>query len=218
MAPEILGGGMDDEIGAMLDRALQRRGREGVVDDGECVDLARDRCDRGDIDHPQIGIGRRFEEIPAWYAGVTASATVRGCVKSAIVTFTPKRVRPLVNNAKCVSVEDPVDDHVIAAADQRPQRGRDRAHAGCDRDGRLGALQAGDALLQDGLCRIPGAAVDVAFALAGKQLLGLLDGFEGIGGGQVDRWRQCALGLRRIVADMNGAGGEPGSGIAASGC
>ena len=52
---------MDDGVGAVLERSLQVRGREGVVDDTPRAVLMRDRGHRLDVDASQQRVRRRLE-------------------------------------------------------------------------------------------------------------------------------------------------------------
>ena len=62
LAVDVLGRRIDDDVGAVLQRPLQQRRREHVVDDDDGADLLGDLADGGDVDQLQRRIGRRLEE------------------------------------------------------------------------------------------------------------------------------------------------------------
>ena len=62
LAVEILGGGMDDDVGAQFQRLLQRRRAEAVVDRQPGACGVSDVGQRADVAHFGERIGRRFDE------------------------------------------------------------------------------------------------------------------------------------------------------------
>ena len=61
VAGEVLRHRVHDDVGAVLERALEQRGREGVVDDREDPALAGRREQRGQVGDLEQGVGRRLE-------------------------------------------------------------------------------------------------------------------------------------------------------------
>ncbi len=59
---EILGGGVDDEVGAEVDRTLQHRCQECVVDHHERVALAGNSRHGGEVGELHHRVGRGFHE------------------------------------------------------------------------------------------------------------------------------------------------------------
>mmetsp|Transcript_32882 Transcript_32882/g.81730 ORF Transcript_32882/g.81730 Transcript_32882/m.81730 type:complete len:332 (+) Transcript_32882:622-1617(+) len=62
VASEVLGGGVDDDVGPQVERPLVDGRREGAVDAQDRAVLAADRGDGGDVDAAQRRVGRRFGE------------------------------------------------------------------------------------------------------------------------------------------------------------
>ena len=61
VAAEVLGRRVDDDVGAELERALEVRRRERVVDDDERADGMRGLGDRADVDDVEQRVRRRLE-------------------------------------------------------------------------------------------------------------------------------------------------------------
>jgi hypothetical protein len=57
---QVLRDAVDDDVGAKLERLLEERRREGVVDDDQCATGVRRGTQRGNVVHQQARIGRRF--------------------------------------------------------------------------------------------------------------------------------------------------------------
>src|SRR5262249_53771017 len=62
LAVDVLGGGVDHDIGAELQGLLQHRGGEHVVDHDDGAGGVGDLGDGGDVDQVEGGVGRRLEE------------------------------------------------------------------------------------------------------------------------------------------------------------
>src|SRR5690349_15710866 len=72
MPAEKLGGGVNDHVGAQLQRFLEDGGGKGIVGNNTDVALASAGGQLGKINAAQCGIGRRFEEQHASLAGEIA--------------------------------------------------------------------------------------------------------------------------------------------------
>jgi hypothetical protein len=57
VSAERLCGAVDDDVGAESERALQQRGAERVVDDGEDAALARECAEAGQVGEAEEGVG-----------------------------------------------------------------------------------------------------------------------------------------------------------------
>ena len=62
LAVDVLGGGVDDDVGAEFEGMLKQGCREDIVDGDDDAGRMRDIRDRGDVDEIQQRIGRRLEE------------------------------------------------------------------------------------------------------------------------------------------------------------
>jgi hypothetical protein len=60
MAVEVFGGGVEDDVEAIFQRALNPRAGEGVVGDGQDALGLGDRGDAGEVDQFQQRVGRRL--------------------------------------------------------------------------------------------------------------------------------------------------------------
>jgi hypothetical protein len=161
LAVDMLGGGIDDAVGAEFERSLKQRRREHVVDHQRRAGGVRDPGDRLDVQHLERRIGRALQK---------EGLRVR-----------PHRLAPLV---EIVAVDqrrgdavagEVVLDHVEAGAEQRlgchdviarsdlaHQRGGDRRHSGrgCARGRR--AFERSHALLEHGHRRVGKAGILIA--------------------------------------------------------
>ena len=62
LAIDVLGGGVDDDVGAPFERPLQHRRGEGVVEHDLGAGLVRHVAHRPDVDDVEHRVGRRFEQ------------------------------------------------------------------------------------------------------------------------------------------------------------
>ena len=81
VAADELGGRVDDDVGAMLDRPAQVGRGEGVVDDQRDAGLVGDLGDGRDVEHVDARVADRLAVEHAWSCGVIALAEVLGVVR-----------------------------------------------------------------------------------------------------------------------------------------
>jgi hypothetical protein len=126
---QVLGGGVDHEIGAVLERAEQCRPEERVVGDEQQVVAPGDRRHGIEIGHPQARVGRGLEEQRARRRpGRGFDGREIGHVDRRDTQAASREVvlqEDLGDREQLVA-----DDDVIARAEVGEERGRDRGHAG----------------------------------------------------------------------------------------
>ena len=93
LAVDVLGRRIDDAVGAELQRALQERRREDVVDDERRAGRVGDLGHGGDVDELERRVGRALEEERLGVRAARRRARRRGRVPSTSVEATPKRGR-----------------------------------------------------------------------------------------------------------------------------
>ena len=116
-----------------------------------------------------------------------------------------ERVIELVDRA---AVELLRRDEFVAGLHQAMEHQNLRRVAGRHGKSRRAAFERGDALLEHGLGRIADARIDVAEGLQAEQRSGVIDAFEHIRGGLIDRRRARAGGRIGLRAGMDGKRGE----------
>ena len=88
---DMLGRRIDDAIGAELERALQHRRREDVVDDQRRAARMRDLGHRRDVDETRASDWSGFRGTASWCSAAWRRATGRGPRHRPAWTATPKR-------------------------------------------------------------------------------------------------------------------------------
>ena len=165
LAVDVLGGGIDHAVGAELERALPQRRREHVVDDQRRAGGVRDLGDLGDVEHFEIGIGRRLQEAGL---GVRPHRRAPRVEVEAVDDGRGHAVaRQIVLHHVEAGAEDRLRrDDMVAGLDLAHHRERDRGHAGRGRARRFRALEFRHALLEHVDGRIGEARILVAGVLA----------------------------------------------------
>ena len=179
LAVDVLGRRIDHAVGAELERMLEQRRREHVVDHQRRAGVVRDLGDRGDVEHFEIGIGRALQEaglgvllhrlLPLVEIGAVDQRRGDAVARQMILDDVAAGAEQLLRG-----------DDVIASAHLAHQRGVDRRHAGRGRARGFRAFQERHALLEhrDGRIREP------RILIAGLLVL------------------EAALGLQRVVVDV----------------
>ena len=200
---------MDDDVGAVLDRADQIGRRQRVVDDQRDLRLLGDHGDGADVGDDAAGIGDRLDEDRL---GLVVD---RGAQGVEIVGIGPAHlpaeilegVIELVDRA---AVELGRGDEFVAGLHQRVEDDRLRGVAGGDGERRRRALERGDALFQRRRRRVGDAGVDVAERLQAEQRGGVIDVVENEGGRLVDRRDPRARGRIGPRPGVDRQGGKAG--------
>ena len=136
---EILGGGVEHEVGAARDRALERRRRERAVDEEPCAAVVGEGGERREVEHLDLGIARRLgpEE-----ARVRADRRLR-CRE--VGEIGERRLEPpsrqIVGGHDLEGVVDAIVEEDVRSRGERLEEGSPRARPGRERERRFPALQ-----------------------------------------------------------------------------
>ena len=144
---DVLGRRIDHAIGAEFERALPQRRREHVVDNQGRPGCVCDLGDLRDIEHLEIGIGRRLQEAGL---GVRPHRGAPGVEIEAVDDRGGDAVaRQVVLHDVEAGAEDRLRRHnVVAGLDLAHHRQRDRGHPGRGGACGLRAFELGDALFE----------------------------------------------------------------------
>ncbi|MCY1537866.1 hypothetical protein D9M68_733780 [compost metagenome] len=198
---------MQHDVGAVRERTLQHRCGEGVVDDGQQAFAAGDGGHGGDVDQAQVRIGRGLEVDGARLGADGRSHGFRAGEVGEHRAHAEAR-QALREQREGRAVHNLVDHDFVAALQQREQSRRNGRHAGGGHHAGLRAFQRREPRFEQRLRRVARAAVHVALPFSQADLVEGLDTVLGIRGGQVERRRQRALLVQRVVAQVDGARGE----------
>jgi hypothetical protein len=159
---------VQDEIGAKLQRALENRRCEGVVDQAESAVGVGNFCRRSDVADPEQRVGRRFDPDKPGAPGrraldfSDAGGFNKGKREPEILQYGAKKpIGAAVDVAR--------GDNMISCFEQE-HRSCSRAHAGGKSKAIFGRLQARERRLQRGPCWVICARVVVTFVNAGRAL------------------------------------------------
>src|SRR6267143_1058803 len=205
VAVQVFRHGMNHDVRAQFDGALQIGTQKCVIDHHREIAIAGQLGNRRDIGHAERRVGRRFDvqHLRIWTKR-PAHEIRHGRVHEA--EFQAEVDEELRGKAEYAAVNSFGEDYVIARA-QKPEDRVDSRHARRENVGAVAAFQLGDRAFQRFAVRVIGSRVIVAFVFA--QLFvdvrrGLIDGRDdGPGGG---------IGF---LAHMNGVGGKTHSALLA---
>ena len=171
LAVDVLGGGVHDDVGAELERPLQQRGGEDVVDDdGARRPRAPVRRPRRRRRSPASG-WTATRRTPPWWAPTAPAPLVQVGAVDEHGLDAPAR-QDLVEDHEAGAEQAAGGHHAVALRQQRAQGGEHGGHAGRRGEARLGALEQAQPLLERGHGRVAVARVDEAVVLAGEGGLG----------------------------------------------
>ncbi len=213
---EVLGGRVEDQVGAVAERLLVERPQQRVVDRAQRAVAMRHLGHLGDVGQRQRRVRRHFEEDhAAGGAGGGKGAADRvdlvgvGAGRE-LAGRHPQVRQQVLEQVVGAAVDRPREDHRAAERHQRQQRGRDRRHARGEDGARLGAVPQVEPILEDLQVRVVEAAVDQPhrpLGIArrqpvgvGEELLALLGAAEGEGRGLEERRLDRPLRQLRPVA------------------
>ena len=190
MAADELGGGVNDDVRAVLDRSDEEGCAEGVVNnDGQSVAVSqlRDRVDVGDV---AVGVAERLE--------IDRSGVVLNRVLDflEVVRVDKGRCDAVLGQGVCEEVVAAAVDgflryDVTAVCCQRLNGVGDRRGARSQRECRAAALESGDSLFENVLRGVGQSAVDVARVRETEAVGGVLRVAENIGGRLINGYRSC---------------------------
>ena len=142
---EVLGRRVHDDVGAELERPLQERRGERVVDDDARAALVRDRADAEDVDDGERGVGGRLDPHQRGAVGPVALERVEvGEVGDG--PLDARRCEHLRHQPEGAAVRVVGDDHALAGLEQPQHRVLGR-HAAGEREAVERALERRQALL-----------------------------------------------------------------------
>ena len=170
---DVLGRGVHHQIGAELERPLQDRRREHVVDDHPGAGPMRQLGDGGDVDQLERRIARGFEQDEARRRRQRRRPLVEiGAVDQRHLD--PEAGQDLAQDVAAGAEQQARCDHAIAGAQLAHQRGVHRGHAGGGGGRLLGALEQRQALLEHPHRGIGDTRVRVARRPIGEAVGGIL--------------------------------------------
>ena len=169
----MLGGGVDDDVGAELERALQQGGGEDVVDDDEGAGLVGEVGDGAQVDDVEHRVGGGFEQD---HGGGTAQGFAPGVEVVAVDELVGDAVaaEELAHDPEA-GTEQGAGGHDMVAGAQVGEHGRvDGGHAGGGGAASLRALDRGEAGFEGGDGGVAEAGILVVLGGAGEGRGGLL--------------------------------------------
>ena len=204
LAVDVLGGRVDDAVGAELQRALPERRREYVVDHHGRAGRMRDLAHLRDVDDLEGRVGRRFHEHGLGVRPHRGAPLIKiGAVDDSGRNAVAGQV--LLHHVKTGAEQRLGGDHMVAGAHLSHQRERDRGHSGCGGARGLGALELRNTLLEHRNSRIGEPRVLVAGVFALEAGFCLRRIFVDIALGQKQRFRGLAE-LRAQCAGVHQTG------------
>ena len=188
VAADELGGGLDHDVSAVLQRAEQVRGGEGVVHNHRQVVLVGDFGDGFEV--RQVGVrvaeGLEVDELGVLLDGVLELLRVLGGDEGGGDAVARQGVAQQVEGA---AVDVLGGDDMIAGLGDVAHGVFDGGGAGSDGQTGGATFKGGDAVLEDALGGVGQTAVDVARVSEAETGLGVVEVVEDVAGGGVDRDR-----------------------------
>ena len=188
---DMLGGGIDDDMRAELERLLLQRRRKDIVDDKARADRIGELGHEGDVDHLERRIGRALQEEQLGVRPHRLFPFLRlGAVdqRRLDTVFRHQRLdHPAARAEQRARRHD-----VIAGPCRAQQRCRDRRHAGRRGARILGAFQRAHALLEHVDGRVGVARIDEARLFALEARFGRFRAFVDVALRQEHRLRRLA--------------------------
>ena len=160
-------GGMDHQVGAELERLLQRRRAKTIVDRQQDAALMRNGGDRANVGDHRKRIGRRLEEQQSRVRpdGVAPRGVV---IRSDVRHFDAELHEVAIQQRDRRSEHTVRADDVVARLHERHAGRENRRHARTRRHARRAALHRGETLLEAAHGRIRKARIDVALVRLGE--------------------------------------------------
>ena len=208
MPAQVLGGRVDDDVGAPLDRADQVGGGDRVVDDEGHADLVGDRCDRLDVEDValRVGDGLAVEGDRLVIGERAPGLGIEGVRDEA--GLDAQASQRVLQQGDAAAVQGGGGDHVVAGDGQGEDRQGGRGLAGGYEEAADAALEGRDACGDAVGRRVGQARVDGAQLLQGEAVRSLRGVFKGVGGGLVNGQRGGTGGRVNVVSGVNLLGFE----------
>ena len=208
MTAQVLGGRVNDDVGAPLDWAHQVGGGDRVVDDEGHADLVGDLCDGLDVEDVALRVGDRLAvEGDRLVVGERAPGlgVERVGDEARLDAQASQRV---LQQGDAAAVQGGGGDHVVTRHSQGEDRQGGRGLAGGNEEAADAALEGRDARGDAVGRRVGQARVDGAQLLQREAARGLRSVLEGVGGGLVDGQGGRAGGGIKVVSGVNLLGFE----------
>ena len=186
MTAQVLGGGVDDHIRAVLDGAQQVGGGHGVVHDQGHAVFVGDLGDGLNVEHVVAGVGHGLavEELGVGAdCGAPCVQVVRVLNKGSFDAEVGEGVLEQVVGA---AVHGGRGDHVVTGAGNVQDCVGDSCLTGCQQQRANATFKGGDAVLDDFLSGVVQAGVDGAQLGEGEAVRCLLGAVKDEGSGLVD--------------------------------
>ena len=162
MPGQVFGGGVEHDVGAQVERLLQIRRDEGVVDDHDRAVPVRDARDCGDVVDLQQRIGQRLHvhgargrrQVVAAHGPFERGFVLRvhGCAEQ------PPAPEVLVEQRIRAAVDVRADDDAVVGREDR-EHGMDRGEPGGECKAARAVFELGDLALQELAGRVAAARV-----------------------------------------------------------
>jgi len=200
VAAHVLGGGVNDDVRAVLEGAAQDRRGHRVVDDERQAELVRLRRPRVEVDDVECRVADRLAEHKPC-ALVDHSVEHRGVVRAHEACLDAELGEGVGEQCVRPAVQRRDGDDVVSGARQVEDRVRDRRSSGRGGERADATLEGRDTLFEDRRRRIHEPRVDVAWRLQCEEIRGVL--------GVVESVRDCLVyrngkGVRRGIDRLTG--------------
>jgi hypothetical protein len=200
VSAEVFGGGVEDEIAAVIERALEDGGGPGVVGDDERADGVGLSGDGGEIGEVEEGVGGRLGEDEGGSVGLEGAACGVGVVEGGVDGAESSGVEELGEEG-AAAVVDVVGEEDGGAGWEGLKEGVEGSGAGGEAGGVGGAFEGGEAGFEGAPVGVAGAAVEVG----AEEVAAVV---AGEGGGEVDGGCDGACGGVGLASGVNGEGVE----------
>ena len=170
---DVLGRRVHHQIGAQLERPLQDRAREHVVDDHLSAGLVRQLGDRRDVDQGERRIARRLEKHEPGGCGQGLGPLIQIAAVDQD-DLDPEARQDLGQDVVTGAEQEARCHDAIAGTQLAAQGGMHRGHAGRRGRGLLGALEQRKTLLEHPDGRVGDPRVHVARRAVGEPIGGVL--------------------------------------------
>ena len=206
VAADELGGGMDDDICAVLNGTDQVRGAEGVIDDQRQAVLVRDGCNGIDIGDIAVGVAQSFQ-IDGLGVGLDGILHLSQIVCIDKGSGDTELGQGVLQQVVAAAVDGLLSHDVVTSLCQCFDGVGDGSGTGGGCQSSHAALQRSDALLEHVLRGVGQAAVDVAGICQTKAVCCVLAVAEHIGSGLVNGHCTgigCGIGLLLANVKLQG--------------
>ncbi len=203
LAVDELGRRVHNDVRAQLQRLLQRRRAEAVVDHQHRALGVSNFRQRLDVYQLGQRVGRRFDEQQLG-VGLDRRIPAGQVRQGHVIDFDAEALEVLFEQTDGRAEHAARDQNMVAGAAQAHDHCHDRSHASGSSHGLLGAFQRGNTLFERAHCRVGVARVDVARYFASKARGRVGGGTEYVAGSE--EHRITVFAFRRAV--LTGAYGQ----------